>query len=138
MMRRESFALFDHIGGRVGRPDTHKEMDMIGLNRQFQNLPALLSTLLLDEGLAVFGDTAPKHGFAALGTPEQVVDDKVDAVFISLVIHVDMVPLNNAFINKYHLFERRLKPGKAPNCDRSNGVACGGLKSVSVTTAPVL
>ena len=86
MMGCESFALFDHIGGRVGRPDTHKEMAMIGLNRQFQNLPALLSTLLLDEGLAVFGDTAPKHGFAALGTPDQVVDDKVDAVFISLVI----------------------------------------------------
>jgi hypothetical protein len=78
----EPLALFDHIGGRICRPYAHKEMNMIGLNRHFQELPTLLSTLLLDKGLAVFGDTAPKHGFAALGTPDQVVDDKVNAVFI--------------------------------------------------------
>src|SRR5947207_15892075 len=54
MVRCESFTLFDHIGGRIGRPHAHKEMDMIWLNRQFQNLPALFSTFLLDKGLAVF------------------------------------------------------------------------------------
>jgi hypothetical protein len=108
-------------------------MDMIGLNRQFQHVPALLSTLLLDEGLAVFGDTPPKYGFTALGTPDQVVDDKVDAVFISLIIHVDIGAYNNTLINKNGSFEGRLKPEKAPNCYRLNGVACGGLKSVSVT-----
>jgi hypothetical protein len=81
-MRRESFALFDHIGGRVGRPYTDKEVNVIWLNRQFQNLPALLRTLLLDKGLAVCGDTPPKHRVTALGTPNQVVDDTVDTVFI--------------------------------------------------------
>src|SRR2546426_6689238 len=131
MMRREALALLDHIGGRVRRPDTHKEMDMIGLYRQLQHLPTLLSTLLLDEGLAVCGDTAPKHGFPALGTPDQVVDDKMDAVFISLVIHVDIVAYNNTYIYTISL-QSRLKPRKAPNVWGSISDACGGLRSVSV------
>ena len=67
MMRGESFALLNHIGGGVGRPHAHKEVDMIGLSRQFQNFPALLSTLLLDEGLAVFGDTPPSTALRRLG-----------------------------------------------------------------------
>jgi len=53
MMRRESFALLDHFCGRIGRPYAHEEVDMIGLNRQFQNCPTLLGTLLLDEQATV-------------------------------------------------------------------------------------
>ena len=98
MMRRKTFALLDYLCRRVGRPDTHEEMDMIGLNRQLQNRPTLLSTLLLDEGLAILGDSATEHGFPSLGTPDQVVDDKVDAVFISLIIHVDIISHNNTII----------------------------------------
>jgi hypothetical protein len=107
-------------------------MDMIGLDRQLQYLPTLLRTLLLNKGLAVFGDTAPKHSLTALGTPDQVVDDKVDAVFISLVIYVDKYIVNDTEINMRSSVQSRLKPEKAPNCYRSNGAACGGLKPVSV------
>jgi hypothetical protein len=99
MMCRESFALFNHLCRRVRRPDAHEEMDMIGLNRQLQHSPTLLGTFLLDEGLAVLGDSPTQHRFAALGTPDQVVDDKVDAVFISLIFHVDIVAYNDACIN---------------------------------------
>src|SRR5439155_12018563 len=101
------------VCGGVGRPDTHEEMDMIGLYRQFQYLPALLGTLLLDEGLAVLGDTATKDGLAALGAPDQMVDDKVDAVVITLVFHVDIIAYNNIYIYRISL-ESRLKPGQAP------------------------
>jgi hypothetical protein len=128
----ESLALLDYISRRVGRPHAHKEMDMIGLDRQLQYLPALLNTLLLDKGLAILGDTATKHRFTALGTPDQVVDDKVDAVFIALGIHVDAYSINDTEINMCSSVQRRLKPEKAPNCYRSNGAACGGLKPVSV------
>ena len=31
MMGRESFTLLDHLCGRIGRPDTHKEVYVIGL-----------------------------------------------------------------------------------------------------------
>jgi hypothetical protein len=107
-------------------------MDMIGLYRERQNLPTLLSTLLLDEGLTVCGDTATKDRFTALGTPDQVVDNKVDTVFISLIIHVDTIEYNDMLINKHSSLESRLKPEKAPNRYRANGAACGGLKSISV------
>ena len=81
-----------------------------------QYLPALLSTLLCNEGLAVFGDTAAKYSLTALGTPDQVVDDMVDAVFISLIIHVGIVVYNNTLINKSRAVEVRLKPEKVPHC----------------------
>ena len=86
---------------------------MIGLDRQVQYLPTLLSTLLLDEGLAVFGDTATKQGLSALRTPDQMVDDKVDAVFISLAVHVDYYRINNTKINMRRSHQSRLKPRKA-------------------------
>jgi len=115
MMGRESFALLHHLCGRVGRPDTHEEMDMIGLNRQLHNRPTLLGTLLLDEGLTVLSDSATEHGFPSLGTPDQVVDDKVDTVFIPLIIHVDIVVYNDTLINN-KVLQEGLKPReKAPN-----------------------
>jgi hypothetical protein len=43
-----------------------------------------------------------------------VVDDKVDAVFISLVIHVEIVSYFDIYFYTISL-QRRLKPGKAPN-----------------------
>src|ERR1700675_448783 len=78
MMRRESFALLDHLCGRVGRPDAHEEMDMIGLNRQLHNGPPTLGTFLLDEQPTVLSNGATKDSFAPLGAPDEVVDDKVD------------------------------------------------------------
>jgi hypothetical protein len=93
------------------------------LNRQCQNFPTLLSILLLDKGLAVLGDTAPKHGFTALGTPDQVVNNQVDAVFISSVVHVDEYNTNNMEINMRLSVQGRLKPGQvtqgAPGLCRS-------------------
>jgi hypothetical protein len=136
MMGRESFTLLDHLCGRIGRPDTHKEVYVIGLNHQLHNLPPAFSALLFDKCTTVLGNGATQHRLTALGTPDQVVDDKVDAVFISLVFHVDIVAYNNIVIYKDRLFEGRLKPGKAPNLWGSIPEACGGLKSVSVRTAP--
>jgi hypothetical protein len=133
MMGRESFTLLDHLCGRIGRPDTHKEVYVIGLNRQLHKLPPAFSALLFDKCTTVLRNGATQHRLTALGTPDQVVDDKVDAVFISLVFHVDIVAYNNTVIYKDRLFEGRLKPGKAPNLWGSIPEACGGLKSVSVT-----
>lgn len=90
MMRRESFALLDHFCGRIGRPYAREEVDMIRLNCQLHNRPPLLDTLLLDEQATVLSNGATEHSFAPLGTPDEVVDDKVDTVFVSLIFHVDI------------------------------------------------
>ena len=70
MMRSESFALFNDVGRRISGPDTHKKVNVIGLHRQLQNLPALLSTLLLDKDLTVLGNSASQDSFATLGAPD--------------------------------------------------------------------
>src|SRR5262245_45345966 len=89
VMGCKPFAFFDHFGGRVGGPYADKEVYMVWLNRQFQDVPTFLSTLLLDKVLTVLGDTATKDGFAPLWAPDEVVNDKVDTVFISVIFHVE-------------------------------------------------
>ena len=42
----EALALFGDISGADRGPDAHKEMDVIGLHREFKNRPTLLITLL--------------------------------------------------------------------------------------------
>jgi hypothetical protein len=87
-------------------------MDMIRLNRQFQDCPTLFGTLLLNKGLAFFGDRSTQDGLAALRAPDKVVDNKVDAVFISCIFHVEIVSQFDAYFYKSRLLQRRLKPGK--------------------------
>jgi hypothetical protein len=113
MMCRKPFAL-NNTCHRIGRPDTDPEVDVVELNRQSQNLPTLVGTCLLNKSLAVFGDSPTKDRFASLGAPDRVVDNKVDAVFISLIFHVAIGAYNDAIINSVFP-ERRLKPWKSPN-----------------------
>jgi hypothetical protein len=103
---------------------------MVGLDRQLKNLPALLNTLLLDEGLAVLHAIITKHSFMPLGTPDWMIDEKVDAVFITLVFHVNDYIRDNTEINKRCSLQSRLKLKKAPNVWRSIPDTCGGLASV--------
>jgi len=84
--------------------------------------------------LAVLGNGTPKHSFTALGIPDQVIDDQVDAVFISLILHVETI-ICNAMLNNKKVLQRRLKPTKAPNVWGSNPDAYGGLKPASVNMA---
>lgn len=64
---------------------------MVGLDSELQDNPALLSAFLLDKRFASFGNFANKDAFAALWAPDEVVNDKVDAVFISDIFHVDII-----------------------------------------------
>lgn len=136
MLRREPLALLDHLCGRVSRPDAYEKMDMIGLNRQRHNRPPTFSTLLFNEGTAVLRNGATQHGFPSLGTPDQMVDDQVDAVFISLIFHVD-IRVCKDILNNNKVLQEGLKPRrKAPHLWGLIPAACGGLKPVSVTNVP--
>ena len=64
---------------------------MIGLDRQFLDVPPKLVALRLDQCPAVGRDLAREDGFAPLRTPDEVVDDEVDPVFVSLIFHVDSI-----------------------------------------------
>ena len=131
MVCRESLTFFNHRGSRVAGPHANKQVDMIGLNSQFDNLPPSLSTHLLDKRATILGDVATQHGFSPLWAPDEVVDDEMHAVFVSLIGHVDIIELNNMNINNL-LCRREVKTVKAPNLYRSSGEACDGLKPSSV------
>ena len=47
---------------------------------------------LTDYALAIGGDGTNQHLFSALRTPDEVVDDEVDPMFITLIIHVESTP----------------------------------------------
>jgi hypothetical protein len=54
-------------------------------------VPALFRTLGLDELAAVLGHVSHQDRFSPLGTPDEVVDDEVDPMFIALIFHVEIV-----------------------------------------------
>ena len=132
MVRRESLTFLHHGCGGITGPQAHQEVDMIGLNGKFHNLPPSFSTLLLDKSAALGGDVATQDGFPSLRAPDEMVDNEVHAVFVSLRVYVDILELNNININNL-LCPREVKTVKAPHLYRSSGEACGGLKPSSVT-----
>jgi len=85
---RCAFALFDHIRRAVGCPDTHKEMDVIGLDGKLKNFPSLFLALFFKELATVGGNTVDQNRLAPLGTPDEVIDNQVNSVFISLIFHM--------------------------------------------------
>src|SRR6266704_6657207 len=58
-----SLDLLHHIGNAVHRPDPDKEMDMIGLNGQFENGPSFFKALLLNDLLAACFDVSDENRF---------------------------------------------------------------------------
>jgi len=60
-------------------------MDVIGLNRQRDHMPSLCLALLFQQLLAAFFHVANKNGFTSLGAPDEMIQDQMDTVFISLV-----------------------------------------------------
>src|SRR5215470_1870650 len=72
---------------------------MVRLDRQRQNLPTPLSTLALDQLPAACCHWSHKHRLAALGAPDEVIDDQVDAMLVSLVLHVEIVACSDNKIN---------------------------------------
>jgi hypothetical protein len=74
-------------------------MDVVGLDGQLLNVPAMLSTFRLDQGPAVGRHLAREDRLAPLGAPDEVVDDQVDPMFVALILHVDIIRLIN-MVNK--------------------------------------
>jgi hypothetical protein len=74
-------------------------VDVIGLNRQLFDAPPVPGALGFDQGFTVRGHLAGEDGLTTLRTPDEVVDDEVDAVFVALIIHVDAVSSIDIGIN---------------------------------------
>ena len=61
-------------------------MNVIGLDSKLNNFPSLFRAFLLDKVATIGSNCAGENGFAALGRPYEMVENQMDAVFISLVL----------------------------------------------------
>ena len=61
MKSGDAFALLYDKRRTIGRPDSHKEMDMIGLDSQFEDMPAFLLAFLLEQNFAPLCDLPGEH-----------------------------------------------------------------------------
>src|SRR5215469_13102324 len=80
-----SLQFLDDLCCTIARKYTHKHMDVIGLNRQGKNGPALLFALCLNQLLTTLFDLANQDRLTPTWTPDQMVDDQMHAMLISLV-----------------------------------------------------
>ena len=61
---------------------------MIGVDRQFQDSPSFIETLLFYDLLAARFDVPNENRFSPFRTPDKMVDKEMDAMLISLIVHV--------------------------------------------------
>src|SRR5260370_1090491 len=81
----DALARLHHLRGAVARPHPYKQVDMIGLNGEGEDVPPLLRALALDQLPAACGHWPYQHRFAAPWAPDQVVKDEMDALLIPLI-----------------------------------------------------
>ncbi len=88
-----------------------EQVDMIGLDRQPNDLPVMFSRYLSNDLLQTVMHQADQHRPASLRTPDDVVHDEVYAVLFMCVVQVGMMPQNNTVCKARGPFIPRLKTG---------------------------
>src|SRR5689334_19368712 len=86
MEGRDALARLDHLRRVVAGPNAHEQVEVVRLDRQRENLPPTLRTLALDQLPAACGYWPHQHRLAATRTPEEVVDDEMDAMLVAFVL----------------------------------------------------
>ena len=109
--RGYTFAFLDDICGAVAGPDTNEQVYVVRLDGQLKDGPTLLAAFLREPMPAVFSDVSGEDRFSPLRTPNEVINDQMDPVFIALIFHVGSIRTDDKEINKR---KERLKP-KSPN-----------------------
>lgn len=69
---------------------------MIGLDRQFNNLPAVFLALLFNQLATLISNRVHQNRFTPLRCPDQMIHNQVYPMFVSLVVifvvfHVDNI-----------------------------------------------
>jgi hypothetical protein len=83
----KALQFLDNLSRTIGRPYSYKQVQVVGLNSQLKDIPSFLSTLLLDQLCETILERACKNGLASFGTPDEMTDNEMDPVLISLIVH---------------------------------------------------
>ena len=115
-------ARFHHIRRTIFWPDAYKQMHMVGLDCQLKYCPSHVLAFLIDKFTTTLCDEAFQNGLATARTPDQVVNDQVDAVFVALIFkgrvclfHIMKIHIKrqicNRFLGGWYFW---LKPARNP------------------------
>jgi hypothetical protein len=83
---REAFELLDHCGWAIGRPNAHKEVNVVRHDRKPQDRPSLLFALCFDKRLTPVLDCTNQQRLTPFGTPDEMVHDEVYPMLIPLIV----------------------------------------------------
>jgi hypothetical protein len=78
---------------------------MIGLNGKAKNDPSFFFALFFDDLSGTPGDITRKHWLAAAWTPDQMIDDKMHTVLITLVLKLVCI-LHSLLYTVFYRFAR--------------------------------
>src|SRR6266568_1726809 len=81
-----------NIGRQGVGVSPQKQMDMVWLNSQLQDLPSVLLDHLLNDLFQPVMHWPNKHLAPSLGAPDEMVDHQMDTVTFMLILHVDSLP----------------------------------------------
>src|ERR1700731_3156882 len=66
-------------------------MDMIRLDSERENVPSFLFTLCFNKLLTAILEVSYKNRLASLGTPDEMIGNEMDSVFIPLIFKLALV-----------------------------------------------
>ncbi len=83
-------------------------MDILRLDSQRENVPSFLFTLCFNKLLTAVLEFSYKNRFASFGTPDEMIDNEMDSVFIPLIFklalvccfHVDNIQQSRQTVNR--------------------------------------
>jgi len=62
-------------------------MNVVGIDRQFQDMPAMPGAPGFKELATISSNCAGEDRFASFRGPNQVIDNQVDSMFVALIFH---------------------------------------------------
>ena len=111
IMRRPTFDESCNVGRQRVGIASEEEMNMIRLDRQFDDLPSVLIDDFFNDLFQTVMNWANQNLPPSFGTPDDMVDHQMDGMLFMdvFVFHVDSILLDYACCQQYHPTQAALK-----------------------------
>ena len=88
LARCESFAMLNHFACCHTWRYSHEQMYVVRIDCEFQDLPTFFVALALNETTTILSYAALKNRLTSLWSPDQMIDNQMHSVLVSLVFHL--------------------------------------------------
>lgn len=139
MMRGPSFDQSSHVSRKRLRITSDEQMNMIWLNCQVQNLPSILIYYFFSDLFQAVTNWTYQDFPAALGTPNNVVDDQMDCV-----LFMDILMYHGCIVRQSHVLYQQVDPALSASkgrlvhpLDQSQGLSWPGAVKFVTNVRPI-